>query len=148
MQSSSCRIICMMIAAGAPAKDEPHTSCLCFVWAVFLFQMTYKSESSDEMSTFHDRHVSCTQWNGGSIQQNISLSFLLSHSGNLRKKSPSVNQSFAKSYVGNEWEVLVGLWQSSYEPTSELFWSRSKGLFQKKKNGAGKLDIAKLTYHY
>lgn len=106
MQSSSCRIICMMIAAGAPAKDEPHTSCLCFVWAVFLFQMTYKSESSDEMSTFHDRHVSCTQWNGGSIQQNISLSFLLSHSGNLRKKSPSVNQSFAKSYVGNEWEVL------------------------------------------
>lgn len=147
MQSSSCRIICMMIAAGAPAKDEPHTSCLCFVWAVFLFQMTYKSESSDEMSTFHDRHVSCTQWNGGSIQQNISLSFLLSHSGNLRKKSPSVNQSFAKSYVGNEWEVL--------RVVTKFLWANFRtALIQiqrivpKKKNGAGKLDIAKLTYHY
>lgn len=147
MQSSSCRIICMMIAAGAPAKDEPHTSCLCFVWAVFLFQMTYKSESSDEMSTFHDRHVSCTQWNGGSIQQNISLSFLLSHSGNLRKKSPSVNQSFAKSYVGNEWEVL--------RVVTKFLWANFRTVLiqiqrivPKKKNGAGKLDIAKLTYHY
>lgn len=147
MQSSSCRIICMMIAAGAPAKDELHTSCLCFVWAVFLFQMTYKSESSDEMSTFHDRHVSCTQWNGGSIQQNISLSFLLSHSGNLRKKSPSVNQSFAKSYVGNEWEVL--------RVVTKFLWANFRTVLiqiqrivPKKKNGAGKLDIAKLTYHY